>query len=574
MRKIAPLLLLTGTLAGCGAVANRSPEPPPHVEVPVTLVDPAPAELPASSLTPELLFEVLLAEIAAQRGDLVTSASHYLAIATETRDPGAARQATRLAAVARRLDLAAQAAGVWVELAPTEPSARHSLSALLIQQQRTEEALPHLREYMALSQKGERTAYADVAKLLSEDSNKVRALVAMERLLGGDEHPAALRAHAELARLSGEGERALELVNRALSGDADAVPALILRAEIHSGAARHGEAAEDLRRALALNTEDHHLRLRYARELVVAGDLEEARVQFRTLADALPDSGELIYAQGLLALQAGDEVAAKAFFRNLVVLGQRVEEAAYSLGQMAEVEQAFQEAVDWYSEVAGGELFFEAQLRIGVLMGKLEGLEAAREHLHGIPVETPAEELRLTLVEGEILRDHREHAQAMVVYEEALERFPDNPELLYAHALTAERVDRIDLLESNLRAILEKDPENAQALNALGYTLADRTERFEEAFELIGRALILMPDDPAILDSMGWVLHRMGRYEEALTYLQQAFDHLVDGEIAAHLGATLWMLDRRDEAQTVWQRALEVAPEDEVLLRTLQQFLE
>jgi tetratricopeptide (TPR) repeat protein len=181
----------------------------------------------------------------------------------------------------------------------------------------------------------------------------------------------------------------------------------------------------------------------------------------------------------------------------------------------------------------------------------------------------PDDAVTLFLIEGEMLRQHDADQQAMALYDRALAAQPDNPDLRYARAMVAVGLDRVELLESDLRHIIDQDPEHADALNALGYTLADRTDRLAEAKELIERALALKPDEPAIKDSMGWVLYRMGDPAAAEPYLRDALDSVFDPEIAAHLGEVLWALGRRDEARAIWDRALEADPEHEYLLRIL-----
>ncbi|HKJ75731.1 MAG TPA: tetratricopeptide repeat protein, partial [Gammaproteobacteria bacterium] len=174
---------------------------------------------------------------------------------------------------------------------------------------------------------------------------------------------------------------------------------------------------------------------------------------------------------------------------------------------------------------------------------------------------------------GELLRENGRLEEAVAVYTAALERFPDNAELLYARAMVAERLDRIDRLEEDLRRILANDPDNTQALNALGYTLADRTDRYQEAHELIRKAYEQAPDDPAVIDSMGWVLYRMGRNEEALKHLRRAYRLRADGEIAAHLVEVLWQTGREDEAREFAEQAREQFPEHELLKEVVQRLL-
>ncbi len=207
-----------------------------------------------------------------------------------------------------------------------------------------------------------------------------------------------------------------------------------------------------------------------------------------------------------------------------------------------------------------------------MLLAKQDKLDSAREHLHAIRSRNSKEGVRLYLVESELLIEADRHADARGVYDHALAEHPEDSDLLYARAMLAEKMDRLDLLEEDLRSIISREPNNAQALNALGYTLADRTDRYQEAYEFISRALEIKPDDYYILDSMGWVLYRLGRHQEALEYLRRAAGLTDDSEVAAHLGEVLWVTGDKAGAHKVWESALETTPDDERLLELMKRY--
>jgi tetratricopeptide (TPR) repeat protein len=209
---------------------------------------------------------------------------------------------------------------------------------------------------------------------------------------------------------------------------------------------------------------------------------------------------------------------------------------------------------------------------VAALLAELGQLNSAREYLHQIGVENTKQDLQLYLLEGELLRRAGLYQEAGEFYDAALEALPDSHELLYARALNAERLDDLAKAESDLQRIISADPDNAQALNALGYTLADRTQRYDEALGYIRRALELQPDAPEILDSMGWVQYRLGNYPEALNYLRRAVETMPDAEIAAHLGEVLWVSGDQGAARVVWEEALKKEPAHDALLRTMKQF--
>jgi tetratricopeptide (TPR) repeat protein len=206
------------------------------------------------------------------------------------------------------------------------------------------------------------------------------------------------------------------------------------------------------------------------------------------------------------------------------------------------------------------------------VLTKQGDIEAAREFLHQQPTQTNQQRVQLILAEAYLLRDAKRVEDALDVVQDGLDKLPNDPELLYQRALLAEKLGRNDLLESSLRKLIRVKPEYAHAYNALGYSFADRNERLPEAYTLIQKALSLAPDDFYIMDSMGWVLYRQGKYEEALSYLQRAYSGRPDPEIAAHLGEVLWASGKHDEARKLLQDALAKAPTNETLQQTVQRF--
>ncbi len=222
-----------------------------------------------------------------------------------------------------------------------------------------------------------------------------------------------------------------------------------------------------------------------------------------------------------------------------------------------------------------GDYQFDARLRIADLLGVLGRTESALEHLDAMlqGSQSNGSLVRIYITKGELLRSARRYEQAMEVFNTALDIVPGNSDLLYARALVAEKLGRIDLLEADIRAILKTEPDNAHALNALGFTLADQTERYEEAYGYLKRAIEIMPDDAAIIDSWGWVHYRLGKYDIAIQLLRKALSRLEDAEIAAHLGEVLWVSGKQQEAREVWQRALQKSPDDPMLQKVMQRFL-
>ena len=532
-----------------------------------------PAPAPAPELTGELLYYLLSAEIAGQRGRLDVAVPFYLKAAQLSRDPDVVERATRIAVYSRDEKSALTAAQMWVELQPENLEAHQVTAALLMREGKVNEALPHLERVLSADQQNNHNSYMLITSLLSKEKDKQAALGAMEQLVAKRrQDPEALYAYAYLAMLVGSLDKASTAANEAIALVPDWSEAHILRANILIRQGQNEQVLSLIQEAVESYPDDVAVRLFYARRLVDERRYEQAREQFSALLDYQPDAPEALYALGLLNLQTQRKGDAQRNFERLIELGQRVDEAYYYLGQVAEMEKDTAAAMRYYTEVRKGSNYIDAQISIAAILAQQGDIDAARARVQNISAPTLDVELRLFLAEGEILRNANQLEEAYEVYSLALQQMQDNPQLLYARALTAEQLGRVDEAVADLAHVVKNAPNNAEALNALGYTLVDMTGRVTEGKQYIEKALKLKPNDPAILDSMGWAYYRLGEHEKALRYLQQAFDKLKDPEIAAHLGEVLWVLGNKERAREVWDEALRETPKDKVLLNVIERF--
>ena len=540
-----------------------------------TKVEKQPAPAASSELSGELLYYLLSAEIAGQRGRLDVAVPFYLKAAQLSRDPDIVERATRVAVYARDEKSALAAAQLWVELQPDNLEAHQVSAALLMREGKVDEALPHLERVLSADPQNGHNSYMLITSLLSKEKDKQASLEAMEKLLATRRHdPEALYAYAHLAMLVGSLDKAESAIKEVIDQLPNWSEAHILRANILIRQGQNERALSLMQETLQNYPGDVAIRLFYARRLVDERRYEQAREQFSVLLDYKPDAPEALFAMGLLNLQTQRPAEAQRNFERLVELGQRVAEAHYYLGQTAEMQGDTKAAMQYYTEVREGNNYIDAQIRIAALLAVEGDIDAARAHLQNISAPTLDVELRLFLAEGEILRNVNKYQDAYDVYSMALQQMPDNPQLLYARALMAEKLGRIDEAIGDLELIVKNEPNNAEALNALGYTLVDLTHRILEGKQYIDKALKLKPNDPAILDSMGWAYYRLGQHKKALQYLQQAFDKLKDPEIAAHLGEVLWVLGNKDQARQIWDEALRETPKDKVLLNVIERFVQ
>lgn len=567
-------------LSACQSSPNSrapddTPEPAPVTSEPVAPGEaPAPvAELP-DTLSGEVLYYLLAAEIALQRNRMDVAVEGYSKAAEATNDVRVAERAARVAVYARDEERALQAAQKWVQLAPDNPEARQVLAALLVRTGNGDAALPHFEALLALNNGDkERQRYMLITSLLSKEKDKQAALDVMQQLVAErQDNPDAQYALAHLALMVESLQLAEEAIERALARRPDWPDAHLLRANVLHRRGETGRLFKLVRERLDAAPDDVPLRLFLARKLVDEQQFEAARRQFDEVLKREPGHTDALYARGLLALQTGDYAQAEASLKQLIAQKRRVNKARYYLGQAAELQDKFDLALDYYAMIERGEHYVDARIRAAGILASQDSLAAGREHLQTTRTDNLDAELRLYLAEGELLLNARDYEEAYRLYNLALEQMPDNSKLLYARALVAEKLDRLDETLADLQRIVDNEPNNAEALNALGYTLVDATDRIDEGFGYIRRAYKIKPDEPAIIDSMGWAYYRMGQHDKALEYLQRAFDKLRDGEIAAHLGEVLWVTGRRDAAREVWDEALREAPEHRVLRDVIERF--
>ena len=529
------------------------------------------SDLPPQELTQSLLYEFLLAEVAGQRGNAAVAAQTYADLARQTHDPRIARRATEFAIFARMNGLAIESAKIWHDADTRSQRALQILAGLLVNAGRLEEAEPHLRSLLASEGANAANAFSQLARTLGNAQDKDAALRVMQDLAEAyGQVPQAHYAIAQAASNAGQNDLALKEVRaaRGLKPDWDA--AVLLESQLvqkESG----DRALAVLSEFLKKYPDSREVRLSYARLLVAEKRFGDARAEFQKLLVDFPDNTDVVYAVALLSVQLNDYPIAETNLRRLLDMDYRDKNGIrLYLGQLAEEQNKFDEALKWYASVVSGEQFVSAQIRYAQVLAKQGQLDEARGHLQKLESAGGAQRVQLILAESQLLRDANREKEAFDFVGKELAAQPEQPELLYDYAMLADRVDRVDLLESSLRKLIKIRPDYAHAYNALGYSLADRNLRLNEARDLIEQALKLSPDDSFIIDSMGWVLYRMGNIPEALAWLRKAFTERPDPEIAAHLGEVLWVTGDRGEAEKVLSDAAQKSPKNEALTKTMQ----
>lgn len=568
----ARLLILSPAmtlLAACAAVPEQQDQPG-HLEKSASA-----RELPSVPLTQDVLFSILLGEISGHRGDLATAIQALMQAAEKTRDPRLAERANQAAMYARDFEKAERSANLWVELEPNNPVARESLASAMLMLGRPVQAQLHLERTLEISatKGGLSSTFLRVASLLSRHGSRSTALEIMESLSAI--YPQNANAQLALAHLcvrADNKDKALVAAGRALKLQPGWEDAALYKARILIGNNDPLKAEAFFEDFLDDYPDAGKLRLNYARFLVDRKQWQRASKQFQYVIKSNPDDADAILAVGLLSMQAERLVDAERYLKRHLELKPESDQTRLYLGQAADKRKRYEVAINWYRAITDRRYFYDARTRMSISLARSGDIQQARALLHKLDPETDANRSQIVLAEEQILREARNYKEAMKVLTRAIKQLPNDVDIRYARALIAEKLDDLNQVEDDLRWILKKDPDNVHALNALGYTLADRTTRYQEAHILLKRALSLKPDDAFVLDSMGWVHYRLGNYTEAIRYLQRALSLRNDAEISAHLGEVLWMTGDHREAESVWQRALKHTPDNESLQGVIRKF--
>lgn len=528
----------------------------------------------SEDLLARTVFQTLVAEFALRQGDVKLGSDAWTDLAQRTRDPQAIARATEVAGFAKQYDRALELTKLWLAVEPDSAKARQAQSSLLVLTNRIGDLGPQLAALLVQDKDNLGNNLLHLNRMLARlnDPKAVQQLV--NRL--AEPYPDVPEAHfamSQAAANAGDMARALGEAEQALRLRPNWETAALIRAQLQSRESSE-QAIGGLAEFVGRNPQAQEARMNLARLLVGERRYEEARHHFERLLADNPDNLEIIYPVAMLALQQGDAKTGREQLERL--LSSEFQDKAtvhFLLGQLDQEQNKLDEALAHFRQVTSGEQYIAARSRAAQVLVQQGKLDEARAMLHATRGASAAQQVQLSLAEAQILREANRLNDAYIVLELALSQQPENVDLLYDAALTAERIDKPELLEMHLARLLELKPDHSHALNALGYSWAERNIRLDEARELIAKALSLTPDDPFIVDSLGWVLYRLGRLDESLGALERAYRLRADPEIAAHLGEVLWQLGRKDDARKLIREALRSNPENSVLAATAKKLL-
>ncbi|MDH3342298.1 MAG: tetratricopeptide repeat protein [Gammaproteobacteria bacterium] len=563
LRAVVATGLLAGVLfsAACSSLAPQAEE----------TVEP---EAKGVTLDEDLLYELLAAEFAGNAGDFDTSVDFYQQAAVETDDSRVAARATYIALYAKQYERTLELLTRWRELEPENQDIDRIYASSYLHLHQPEKALPYVLAVLA-HHTGKKEKAMVVNQLLNDEVDAQDSHDLLNALNQKQaDNVQMLILQSKFAAQLEQYDQSIMLLDRALKIDSSLLEVYLIKARIYQTQGKTAESKAVIEQVLSDYPENVALRLQYAQMLVGDKDYEGAREQYILLQKKQPDNVEVLLNLSLLYIETEQLDEAAELLSHLVELDQKTDIAHYYLGRIQQNKQQFKSAIAHYIKVKNGNYVFEARLRIASLFARLDRVDEAIEQLEVLAEETEdwPNRVRTYLAQGEIFRSRQRYQDAFDMYSRALSYDSEDINLLYARALIAEKIDRVDVAESDLLKVLAMEPENSDALNALGYTLADKTKRYQEAKEYIQKAAALVPDDPAVMDSLGWVNYRLGELQEALKWLSMAFEKLQDAEIAAHYGEVLWQSNQKDKAREIWEKGQKVDAQHPVLVETLKRF--
>ena len=527
---------------------------------------------PQTGLSSDFVYKYLVGEVAGQRGDPALAANLFLDLAKSSRDPRMAERAAKAALYGNQPRLAIQATSLWAELDPSSVEAQQAITQMLVAIGQLSDAKPYLQKLLA-TEATRANGFLYLNGLLGRQDDKNAVLKLVQDL--AKPYPNLAEAHftvAHFAWAAGKTDLATSELATTEKLHPGWEPAAQLQGQILF-AQSPAATVTFYRKFLTQYPKASDVRLALARLLVNERRFDEARAEFVKLVQIAPNNPEIMVVVGLLSFQANDYTQAENYFQQALKQGFKDQEQVYLyLGQVAEKQKHDDQALSWYNKVQPGEHYLDAKLSIANLTLRTKGIDAAIKMLDELPDLDAEQQVLVLQAEASLLVQVKKYEEAYNLLDNAMNTLPNTPELVYDHAMAAERLQRLDVMEIELRRLIQIKPDFAQAYNALGYSLADHNMRLDEARGLIEKALTLSPNDYFILDSMGWVQYRLGKLDKAADYLRRAYTAQTDPEIAAHLGEVLWQQGKHDEAVKTWEEALREHPDNESLLNTTKKF--
>ena len=519
-----------------------------------------------SSIDPEILFTLLTAELAGQRGQYDIALDGYIEVAKRTQDAKFSERAVMIAMYVKNSNKTKEALGLWLRQDPKNLSARKIAALLALRSGNKSEATEHLNAMLIYDATGFESALLELAGVIQKEGRVDIIYDVLDELSKQHKDNAEIYFIQSLLALQKKDKNLAETkIQQTLRLKPDWEKAVILQAQIAVFGGDFNKAKLLLSDASDKYPNNSKINRMLAQILIKTGGYKEAIELYKKIILADPKDFESQFAEGLVHLQLDQDQQAEDVFKKMLEQPDWRYQACFYLGKLEEKQGNEKKALSWFDQVTEGPFAFDASVSAISLLQKEKHLEEAGSRLSLLQMKFPRQKLQLVLVQAELYNQQKKYDEAISTLSNALTDFPNQKELLYTRALILERINKLDLAEIDLKKILAIDPNNFEALNALGYTLLNNSGRYVEAEKLLQKALDLEPNEAVIIDSFGWLQFKLGHLDQALKYLQQAYERQPENEIAAHLAEVLWVLGRKDEARTVFERAIKGSPDDEYL---------
>lgn len=520
----------------------------------------------------EFVYKYLLGEIAGQRGELPLSAQLFLDIAKQTRDPRLAERAARVAAYAQQPYLTLQATQLWAELDPASTEAQQAATQMLLASGNLREAKPQIKKLLE-KQDTRANSFLYLNTLFANHKDRNEVLTTVQEL--ARPYPSLPEAHFAVAQAAFFADKPILSIDSLLLADKHR-PGWDLSAQMHGQILfkeSPDKALDFFKNFLSKHPNANEVRLTYARMLVNQKRIKEAKPEFTRLVDNAKGNPETIALVGLLSYEANELSIADQYFKQALKSGfKEPDQLHLYLGRSAERQKDDVSALKWYDKIVAGDYFLEGKVAAASVIARTQNANKAIAILDEINDLTVEQQIIIIQAQASFLNQEKRHQEAFDLLDQAIHNLPNSPEIVYDYAMAAERMGKLDLMETELYRLIKIKPDFAAAYNALGYSFADRNIKLTEAKNLIETALRLAPNDHYIMDSMGWVYYRLGDLANALIYLRKAYEIQADPEIAAHLGEVLWKQGQQEEAKRVWSEALIAFPDNDTLIATTGKF--
>lgn len=543
--------------------------------------------VPMVTLSPDILYRILVGEVAVQQGDFDTASQTFLSLARDTADPRFAQRAFQFSMADNNLSRGIAAAKEWSILAPNDPEAKATALALEASAGKTTGLAQTLHQRISQAPDKEQ-AIIQAMTIISKMVDSRLALDVLEQALPNDVRHLTIShlALADVAWTAQQPERALRESRLALAQEPSSE--LAMQRVLEYGLGIEEQAViQQAEQFVEANPDLRDLALLLINRLVDLKRYDQALYQLALMQKRNPEDFDLQFTEAEINIRAERYDTAIRLLNDYInVQNQRrksisddrtlalssISDARLSLVQIAEKQNNLHEAIRQLDLIEESSLQFQAKVHRAVLEARLGDIRKANRTLDALGVLGRRDQAVVDLTRASILRESGRTDEAVAVLERADKELPDTPEIKYDLAMLYSTQGRYEELETLLRQVIDLQPHNANAYNALGYTFVDQNENLDEAQGLLEQALELEPNNPYILDSVGWYFYRIGDYQAALEYLVRAYELLPDAEVAAHLGEVLWAKGRQNEARDVWLKALKPENPNYKLLRTMQQF--